>query len=425
VIEQPTTTIMDIVIPAHSIRNFSAALAALSKMGMDVYWEYDSISGLSLRTINDAKSSYAHWRYKSTFFERCGYTVRKKNKNKKLQPQQQPKRPRRNRNDDDEANDDANNDDEKVSYRIASRTLTAIVRYRKAASLRIQETADGNALSFEFGIEQQSAPTKNHQNKQQQRGGGGGVVVLTVIHEIPMVDAESMCTVVDDLNDASELVATPQVYSSLLDALPTSVYAALIVRQNSSVSASSFSLLDYYGTTSTGTPAGGGGGVTSSNEKKALKSETACDLDEFLDYDFVGNRDTMVNMDDDDDDDDDNHHPPSSIPEDVNQEVILVFHLKEPKLFLQFCQTQQVPAVRWSFHWGGKPLVLTAEADTYRAELVMATLDHEKLTSMRTMENNNHSQRRRPSSSTTTTAPPPPPPPEPDQEQQNNNVENN
>jgi Rad9 len=414
---------MDIVIPAHSIRNFSAALAALAKMGMDVYWEYDSITGLSLRTINDAKSSYAHWRYKSTFFERCGYTVRRKKKTKKQkqQKQQQPKRPRQrnggnprgNRNDDDdEANDDddANVDDEKVSYRIASRTLTAIVRYRKAASLRIQETADGNALSFEFGIEQQpSAPTN-------QRG-GGTCVVLTVIHEIPMVDAESKCTIAD-LTDASELVAPPQVYHSLLEALPTSVYAALIVRNNSSVSASSFSLLDYYGgstSTSSAAKAGSsGGGVTSSNEKKALKSETACDLDEFLDFDFVGNRDTMVNMDDNDDD----HHTPS-MPEDVNQEVILVFHLKEPKLFLQFCQSQQVPAVHWSFHWGGKPIVLVAETDTYRAELVMATLDHEKLTSMRTMEN--HDSQRRPSSSTT--AQPPPPPHE--QEQQNNNVEKN
>lgn len=291
---------MDIVIPSHSIRNFSSALSCLAKMGKDVYWEFDSITGLSLRTINDAKSSYSHWKYKVAFFERCAM--------KRRSPEV-----------------------DKVSYRTASRSLAAIIRGRKAACLRIQET--NNALSFEFGIEQQAG------------------TVLTIIHEIPMVDAESLCSI-PNLNQTSELMAPPKVYYSLLEALPTSIYAALIVRKDSSVSASSFSLLD-------------------TTNEKALKSETGCNLDEFLDFDFVSNRDTL-------------HE--ESIPDDVNREVILVFHIKEPKLFCQFCNLQQVPAVRWSFHWGGKPIVLFADADTYTAELVMATLDHEKLTSMRTME---------------------------------------
>jgi hypothetical protein len=373
---------MDIVIPAHSIRNFSAALAALSKMGMDLYWEFSSVGGLSLRTINDAKSSYCHVKYQSTYFERCG-CIMKKQKKKKKRPNNKNKKKKRRHEDVDDDDDNADNDDddieEKVTYRIASRTLTAIVRGRyknKAASLRIQETADGNALSFEFGIE--SGSTNN--------GGGGGTVLLTVVHEIPVVaDAESLCTVIDHQNDASELVATPQVYTSLLDALATSVYAALIVRKDSSVSASSFSLLDCCGNNSRKTN-GNSSAALAPHEKKALKSETACDLDEFLDFDFVSNRDTMMNqVDDDDNDDDDNHN--DDMPDDVNQEVILVFHIKEPKLFLQFCNSQQVSAVRWNFHWGGRPLVLVAEADSYRAELVLATLDHAKLTSLRTMEN--------------------------------------
>jgi hypothetical protein len=182
------------------------------------------------------------------------------------------------------------------------------------------------------------------------------------------------------------LVATPQVYTSLLDALATSVYAALIVRKDSSVSASSFSLLDCcYGSNNKKAYNGSSAAAVAPHEKKALKSETACDLDEFLDFDFVSNRDTMMNQVDDDDDDT-NHN----MPDDVNQEVILVFHIKEPKLFLQFCHSQQVSAVRWNFHWGGRPIVLVAEADSYRAELVLATLDHAKLTSLRTMEENHH-----------------------------------
>lgn len=281
-------------------------------MGKDVYWEFDSITGLSLRTINDAKSSYAHWKYKVSFFERC--TMKRKSP-----------------------------EVDKVFYRTASRGLSAIIRGRKAACLRIQETE--NALSFEFGIEQQAG------------------TIITILHEIPMVDAESLCSV-PDLNQTSELVASPRVYYSLLEALPTSVYAALIVRKDSSVSASSFSLLD-------------------ATNEKALKSETACDLDEFLDFDFVSNRDTLDE---------------ESMPDDVNQEVILVFHIKEPKVFFQFCNFQQIPAVRWSFHWGGKPIVLSADADTYSAELVMATLDHEKLTSMRTMEQRRSSQTQQKSS---------------------------
>jgi hypothetical protein len=370
---------MDIVIPSHSIRNFSAALAALSKMGMDVYWEFSSVGGLSLRTINDAKSSYCHVKYQSTYFERCGYIMKKQTKKKKRPNHKNKQKKRRHEDDDDDVDNADDNDDteERVTYRIASRTLTAIVRGRyknKAACLRIQETADGNALSFEFGIEQSGTAA----------GGGGGTVLLTVVHEIPVVaDAESLCTVIDQHHDASELVATPQVYTSLLDALATSVYAALIVRKDSSVSASSFSLLDCCGSNK---KTYNGSAAVAPHEKKALKSETACDLDEFLDFDFVSNRDTMMNQVDDDDDDT-NHN----MPDDVNQEVILVFHIKEPKLFLQFCHSQQVSAVRWNFHWGGRPIVLVAEADSYRAELVLATLDHAKLTSLRTMEENQQS----------------------------------
>ena len=60
---------MDVTIPAHNLRTFSSSLSALGRIGKDLYVEFDPLSGLTLRAINDAKSAYAEFHYEVGFFE--------------------------------------------------------------------------------------------------------------------------------------------------------------------------------------------------------------------------------------------------------------------------------------------------------------------------------------------------------------------
>lgn len=49
---------------------------------------------------------------------------------------------------------------------------------------------------------------------------------------------------------------------------------------------------------------------------------------------------------------------------------------------LQFCaqaQPDQELRVSLSFHWGGKPVILETEGESFSAELIMATLDYKLL----------------------------------------------
>jgi hypothetical protein len=152
-----------------------------------------------------------------------------------------------------------------------------------------------------------------------------------------------------------------------------------------------------------------------------LKTETACTSNEFIKFDFITKRRQQ-------------HSQTSrstsnyNIPDNVNDEVILVFPIKEMKAMLHFCSTTSSPAIQQqqhiidplvhvSFHWGGKPIMIqssiptipppattttcndnnhqsvhantspTLSIPTYNMQLILATLDYRLLTSMRTIMN--------------------------------------
>jgi hypothetical protein len=46
-------------------------LDCLSRIGKDLYVAFDAIEEVSLRSLNDAKSAYAYFRFEPAFFERC------------------------------------------------------------------------------------------------------------------------------------------------------------------------------------------------------------------------------------------------------------------------------------------------------------------------------------------------------------------
>jgi Rad9 len=374
--------------------------------------EFDPIDGLILHTLNDAKSAYACFRFKSTFFERCTAPpetfsqLRRRSKKRPLidynvENSQTPQ-------DDTIRNDDDEEDDGKYLCRVPLRALATVIRPRKGVvSLRIQSqnadvdengqrsdtissTTVRSFLSFEFQL--QSTDT-----------------ILTVTHRIQIAN-ETVCQrAVTQKDNSSELVAAPSVWLRLLQpVVQRTNEVALIVRNNrtgpsgdisSSVSATSFHhSTDTHEGVSQQLQRGGSSTMNAmrqASNSSILKTETTIGCEELEEFDFVSNRD----IDD-------------SMPESVNDHVVLVFCLKEAKAMLQFCSSvqsistsntyggfldQPEQAVSISFHWGGKPLIIETTTlpsnstigDTsalpYSAMLVLATLDHALFSSERTM----------------------------------------
>jgi Rad9 len=381
---------MDVVLPSHSIRLFGAAISSLSRIGSsDLYWEFDPITGLELRTLNDAKSAYGWVHFGPSFFERCTTNATTCNTaTTATRPlaaatdgTSHKKRRRGSYNDsDDDDNDSGNNSTqgsavaaERFTCRVAFKALSPIVRPRKNLhSLRICSSGSSGGgilcLDFEF--------TTKHRND----------ALLTAVHRVRIAQQATAVSVVVSNENASEIVVVPSVLARLLDPLQRTMEAALIVRNNGGNSNSSVSASSFHHTDTTSALHASNNAILQASSASLLKSETACGCDEFLDFDFVSNRETLGHMSDNvTDNDNDETAVVVDMPEEVNQEVILVFSLREAKAMLQFCCLQLELVVNVTFHWGGRPLVFKASTDTYSIQLVLATLDYKLLTSMRTM----------------------------------------
>lgn len=381
---------MDCVIPGYAVRSFCASIGCLSKIGKDLYVEFDPIDGMALRSLNDAKSAYACFRFEPSFFERCTApppstfaattattttttvmnttttATSRKRQHSTLSNTPQPHQPQQ------EAFE------QRFSCRIALRALAPVIRPRKGVvSLRIRKydltTAEHVSaallISFEFHL-QKSADAP----------------LLHVIHRIQAAEATSVSAVASSAR-ASEIVAAPRALSRLLEPLKRTVEAALIIRKaEEMVSAASFHHSD------TTAPANS----SNSNSSNALlqstsaalfKTETGISCDEFDEFFFRDDRGKKHHDDniEDDDHDDDDDVDDASLPDTVNEEVILVFPIKEAKAMLQFCAQpylEQELRVTLFFHWGGRPIIFETSAESFSAELVLATLDYKLLSSL-------------------------------------------
>mmetsp|Transcript_42397 Transcript_42397/g.128620 ORF Transcript_42397/g.128620 Transcript_42397/m.128620 type:complete len:161 (+) Transcript_42397:641-1123(+) len=113
-----------------------------------------------------------------------------------------------------------------------------------------------------------------------------------------------------------------------------------------------------------------------------LKTETSIGIDEFDEYNFKDDRGEGRNGTDAGDGGCGGGGASGAPPPGVNEEVTLVFGIKETKAMLQFCAQadpdEEIRAVV-SFHWGGRPVSFDAEGEAFTAQLIMATLDHKLL----------------------------------------------
>lgn len=418
---------MDVVLSASSVKLFSSAIACFSRIAggsgtvgsSDIYWEFDPITGLEIRTMNDAKTAYACMTYQPTFFLYCSTSSEHI-----LDDTQSDTRS----NDPSSSASSQRSSSEMkrtLTCRIALKALIPIVRYRKNVdTVRIRSCAltqhdtntdDDRVLGLEFiftfrndDAHNESSSSHTRRNPTRHHNATAEPQIAEhqrrAIHRVHVVDTTVVSVVLPtdhSLPPSSELVVAPMVLLRLLEPLQRTVEVALIVRsgrrnatneddddatlmtnpqdRNEGIGSVSVSSFHHSDTIQNEDPANGGefdlpnnNAILQATTASLLKTETACTAEEFVEFDFISDR-RLANAVD--------------MPDTVNEEVILVFSIKEAKSMLQLCSTlsqHQQPLVHVSFHWGGKPMKLQTQTDTYTIQLVLATLDYQLLTSMRT-----------------------------------------
>lgn len=311
---------MDCTIPSHNVKVFSSWVVTLGKIGSsDMYLEFDPLQGLTLRTLNDAKSAYAKVTFDPTFFEACRAPAVG-------------------------GNDNGGEDEMLYTCRLSIRTLYSVLRTSRKGlqSLRMRTNTYSNSTNA-------SSADTNGNNKKEQislefRLSGN----YSIFHRLAVQSCHhSIPAAVIQKEGCSEIIMAPKLLHSMVEPLKRSNQVALHVTQQV-ISATSFH----------------------TQTTHQFKSETTLSCDDLQDFYFKDDRNNL---------DDDNDMPPN-----VNEEVTLVFGLKELKAMLQFCNrgasdTNSGLAVILFFHWGGKPLVVETEGDAFTAELVLATLDYKLL----------------------------------------------
>lgn len=397
---------MDCIIPGPSVRIFSSAIACLSRVGKDLYVDFDPLDGLKLSALNDAKSAFSEFHFEPSFFERCGMqivvpqstehhgTTNGARKRARAQQQSSPSSassvsPRLQRrgsnrrsdpstNTDDHEQHDNNDDDgeedednDRFTCRVPFRAMSAVIRSRKnVSSLRLRKEISSSHvyLCFEFRL---AAVDGEEDGNVVGRNATASPLLLRVVHRMGVVEDVNTMAAIVSRDNCSEITASPKVLLRMLEPLKQTFQVSFIVHDvDKTITATSF----HHQSTSNNA-------VLQASTAKLIKTETCIGCDELDDFHFRDDR--KVEGDNDDDDDEDNNDN-EDLPDHVNEQVTLVYSIKEAKAMLTFCSTaypinnveQPELKVLMSFHWGGKPVVLETSGDSFSARMVLATLDH-------------------------------------------------
>jgi len=347
------------MIPSHNVRAFSCAVGCLSRIGKELYIEFDPMQGLILRTLNDAKSSFCSFSFAPDFFEHCRVPLEQCNSSRK--------RRRRNEEEADMEENDASQND-KYICRVSVRMVHSILRPRKGLiSLRIKSHESTNKQDSYSQISSASNFISQDSNHTSQTSNGIYQLsfefllslqgILRITRRIPVGEATSLKAVASRDN-SSHVLSHPKALLGLLTPIQKTTEVALgIQSQHQIISASSFH------------PGDTNEMVIATSNTGHCKTETTMGWDDLDECYFINDRD----LDDD----------TNIIPQNVNEEVTLVFGMKEVKAMLQFCvqanKQEEDLRVTVYFEWGGRPMILEIEGEHYKGELIMATLDHSLL----------------------------------------------
>lgn len=345
---------MDCIIPHHSVRMFCAAIGACSKIGKDLYVDFDAIDGLCLRTLNEAKSAYVCYKFHPTFFARCtapSLEILETSRKRKNRSQQSTAD-----SDEDDDGTTTTHDDHRFTCRLAIKALAAAVRQRKnVQSLRlyVEQVASSLHLSFEYLL----ASAALHDEDD------GGTTCWRVVHRVPVADFPvAVVSAVASATGASEMVVAPRTLCRLLEPLARQAETAWMIPSPAREAQMVATCFQHQ--------AAGAASNHNALWTSHLQTEMRLSYDDLDEMEFVDNRD--------DDQDED-------MPENVNESVVLVFSHREAKAILSWAASAEhlaCPSVRVLFHWGGRPVVLRQETNDWKVELVLATLDHKILGTM-------------------------------------------
>ena len=424
---------MDVVIPGHSVRTFSSAIQCLSKIGKDLYCDFDPIDGLTLRALNDAKSAFCAVELAPDFFERCtAPTASSAKASTTDNARGSRKRKSGTQHSSSSSQTSSGTQDLRFSCRVPMRALAPVVRPRKGiVSLRIKSeghSAGNNhnnndndsqsgslQLAFEFQLEVSNHNNQSyhhHYNNNNENNNNHNhnhaSTFCKVIHRMGVAEVDNIAAVAPK-EGCSELVAAPKVLMNWLEPIKRTAEGCLIFTKDSDmVVATSFNSTDTSGSIN-----------LAAATKQILKTETSIHLEDLLDYEFQDRRVLPSSQNDHDGDDiDATGMPICPMPENVNEEVVLVFGMKEAKALLQFCclnsslghhhpygnhgwgddqhhqeSSSRAPwSVAVSFHWAGKPLVLESKSQGVSIQLVLATLSHSILKDLPMMQQRERSQ---------------------------------
>ena len=341
---------MDVTIPLSNLKRFTASLTCLSKIGKDLYISFDPFDGLTLSSLNEAKSAYAKFHFECGFFEKClGLTM--------------PTTATRQHDDEEDT------DQWRYVCRVPVRSVHSILRPRKGVlSLRIRseghddsgkhfgvnrknkddnkrnnandkvpyssrrrkrksreeatrqennDPKDKMMLTFEYCMERIPPPTANKQSTTAI------TATFTALHKIAVTDAHGITlSTSTHRKSRSEIIAPPKLWMRLLDPLKTQEVALTIDDALKVVTATSFHPSQEQG--------GEHNAVLAATRLNAvLKTETSTGVEEFDEYDYRNNRRGEKN---------DELEAEERMPEEVNERVILVFSIKEAKVCLFYIE---------------------------------------------------------------------------------------
>lgn len=318
---------MDVIIPPHNLKRFTASLACLSKIGKDLYVSFDPFDGLTLSSLNEAKSAYGKFHFECGFFDKCLGIAQGRV-------------------------DEGSQDEGQWKYvcRVPVRSVHSVLRPRKGVlSLRIRSEGMDESGQH-FGVnrkggddrkEQEKMPYSSRRRKRKSREqdevnnpsndkmmltfeycierpcnkpqstSASITSTFTVLHKIAVTDAHGITlSTSTHRKTRSEIIAPPKLWMRLLDPLKQTQEVALTIDDTLKVvTATSFH------------PSQEGANAVLASRNAVLKTETSTGVDEFDEYDYRNNRRGGDELDFEEE-----------MPDEVNERVILVFSIKEAKV---------------------------------------------------------------------------------------------
>jgi hypothetical protein len=255
--------------------------------------------------------------------------------------------------------------------------------------LRKEVSSSNVYLAFEFHLllldddeeaVEEGAIHYQHPMTNTHHAAAASPLSLRVVHRMGVVEDVNTMAALVSREECSELTVSPKVLLRMLEPLKQTFQVSLIVNDvDKTITATSFHHHQATSHHASSNNNNNNNAILQASTAKLIKTETCIGCDELDDFHFRDDRHV-------EEDDHDNEGGGDSLPSNVNEQVILVYNMKEAKAMLTFCataahttNTSMEPSelkVCMSFHWGGKPIVLETHGQSFSAKMVLATLDH-------------------------------------------------